>query len=118
MSAIQLGTAGLSFGLIAETGLIVENVEIRDAREKAEVLDPDGDVVAVAYFKPTTEVQVSGVQSGGTGIGAASPGVALTVANYVPSAGIIITEEVTITKPNTDYKRLDVKAIVYPLVTS
>lgn len=118
MAAISLGTAGLSFGLTAETGVIIQNLEIRNSREKAEVLDPDGDVVAVTFFKPTEEITWDGVQSSGSGLGASSPGVAVTIANYTPTAGIIITEEVTTTRPNTDYKKLAAKAIVYPLVTS
>lgn len=116
MAAILLGTAGVSFGLIAETGGFIQNVEIRLSREKADVKDPDGDITAVAYFNPTEEISFDHVPTGSTGIAAASPGVAVTLANYTPTAGSIITEEVTTTRPNTDYKRVSVRAMVHPLI--
>ena len=117
MAAILLGTAGLSFGLVAETGGIIQNLEVRLGREKAEVKDPDGDTVAAAYYNPTEEISFEHFPTGSTGIAAASPGVAVSLSNYTPGAGIIITEEVTTTRPNTDYRKVAVRAMVHPLIT-
>jgi len=41
------------FGCTAETGIIVNSFSRQVSREKAEVVDNDGDVVAVSYYKPT-----------------------------------------------------------------
>ena len=118
MAAISLGLAGLSFGLSAETGGKIQNLEVRVSRKKATVIDEDGDTVAATYFDPTEELSFEFNPTGSTGIAASSPGVAVTVANYTPAAGIIITEEVTTTRANNDYKKVAVKAIVHPLITS
>lgn len=116
MAAISIGTAGLSFGLIAETGGMIQNLEIRQTREKAVVLDPDGDTTAATYFNPLEEVTLDFFPTGATGVAAAAIGTALTVANYTPSAGSIYTEEITITRPNTDYRKHSIKATVHPSI--
>lgn len=116
MGATLLGLAGLTFGLIAETGGQIQNLEVRQTREKASVRDADGDTVAVAYYDPSEEISFEFFPTGATGVAAASPGVAVSLSNYTPSAGSIITEEVTITRPNTDYKKMSVKAVNHPLI--
>lgn len=116
MAAIQIGTSGLSFGLSAETGGLIQNLEIRKTRDKAVVQDEDGDTVGAAYFNPLEEVNVEFFPTGSTGLAAASVGVALTVANYTPAAGSIYTEEVTTTRPNTDFRKMSIKAMVHPSI--
>jgi hypothetical protein len=119
MAAIKLGLAGLTFGFASdETGGVIQSLEIRRSRDKAVVRDADGDTVACAYFDPKEEISFEFFTTGGTGLSAASPGVAVSVTNYTPAAGLIITEEVTISRTNTDYQKHSVKAMNYALVTS
>ena len=119
MSALTLGLAGLTFGLTAnETGGQIQDLEIRQTREKATVRGNQGDTMAAAYYDPTNEITFNFVPTSNTGIGAASPGVAVALANHTPSAGSVIVEEVTINQTNTDYKKQSVKAINYPQITA
>jgi hypothetical protein len=118
MAALTLGLAGLSFGLSTETGGQIQNLEIRESREEVKVRDADGDTVGATYIDPSQEITYDFFPTGATGIAAASPGAAVTVTNHTPAAGLIIVTEVTTTRANTDYKKVSVKAVNYPLITS
>jgi hypothetical protein len=111
MAALTLGLAGLSFGLVAETGGKIQNIEIRNVRDKATVKDETGGTVGATYYDPRNEINFEAFVTGATGIAAASPGVALTVANFTPGNGTIIAEEVTTRQQNVDYKKITVKAM-------
>ena len=67
------------FGCTAETGILISSFSRTSSREKVEVTDNDGDVVAVSYFKPMAPFSISGIVNGTTGVAAAAPGVALTI---------------------------------------
>lgn len=119
MSALLLGSSGLSFALsAAESGGLIQSLEIRKTREKATVRDNDGDTVGVAYFDPTEEISFDFFPVGDGGVAAASPGAAVALANYTPSAGIVITEETTESRTNDAYRKISVRNIVYPSITS
>lgn len=119
MSALTLGLAGLTFGFTAsETGGQIQDLEIVRNREKVTVRDNDGDTVAASFFDPTEEITFNFVPTGNTGIAAASPGVIAALLNYTPASGAIIVESVTINSSNTDYKKMSVKAINYPSISS
>jgi len=119
MAALTLGLAGLTFGFTAtETGGQIQDLEVRRSREKVTVRGNQGDTLAATYFDPTEEITFNLVPTGSTGIAAASPGVVLSMLNYLPSSGAIIVEEVTINQTNTDYKKMSVKAMNYPQISS
>lgn len=119
MAAIKFGTSGLTFGFASdETGGVLQSLEIRRTRDKATVQDVDGDMVACCYFNPTEEISFDFFPTSGAGVAASSPGVAVSLTNYSPAAGLIIVEEVTITRTNTEYQKHSVKAFNTPLVTS
>ncbi len=118
MPALYLGLAGLTFGLVDETGGAIQNVEIRKSREKAVAKNSGGETVAAVYFDPKEEVSYELLPTTATCAAAASPGVSLTLTNYAPAAGLIITEETTSTRPNDNYRKFAVKAVVHPLITS
>ena len=116
MAAISLGTAGLTFGLTTETGGIIQNVKISKKRDKATVKNQVGEITAATYFNPTEEISFEHFPTGATGVAAASIGVALTMANWTATAGTIYPEEITITKPNNDYMKWEVKAVAHALI--
>jgi len=119
MPALQLGLAGLSFGLSTETGGAIQNLEVRDSREKAVAKNAGGETVGAVYFDPKSEVSYDLLPTSAISAASASPGVSLVgFVNYVPSAGLLITEEVTTTRPNDNFKKLAVKAVVHPLITT
>lgn len=118
MAAIKLGTQGLTFGCTAETGGIIQSLEVRRSREKAEVKGPEGAVEAVAFFNPTEEISGEFYPTGSSDIAGISPGVAYALAGYVPASGLVIIEEVTANHGNAEFKKMSFKAVVYPAITA
>ena len=120
MAATIFGN-GLTFGTTAESGGYLQNLEIQNKTEKADVRNETGEFVGVAFYNRTEEISgeaVLGGSAGGSGgLGAIAPAAALTLASYSPSAGSIYVDEVTTKYSNTGWKTTSFKAICYPLVT-
>jgi len=106
------------FGCTAETGIIINTFSRQVTREKAEVMDNDGDVVAVSYYKPTATISIEGVVNGSSGVAAAAPGVALTLASTVSGNGItggsIIVDSVTRNETSEGFATFAVEGTQYP----
>lgn len=114
MAVITIGTTGATWGLTAETGLLVQTTSNKTSREKNEVRDEQGDFALVSFYNPLRKISVSGVIVGATGIAAAAPGVALTVANIGTTNGVttggVYTDDVDIAGENTAFKKITVNA--------
>jgi len=106
------------FGATAETGIIINSFSRAVSREKAEVMDNDGDVVAVSYYKPTASISISGTLNGSTGVAAAAPGVALTLASTTSGSGItggkVVVDSVTLEQTSEGFNEFAVEATQYP----
>jgi hypothetical protein len=106
------------FGATAETGIIINSFSRAVSREKAEVMDNDGDVVAVSYYKPTATISISGTLNGSTGVAAAAPGVALTIASTTSGSGItggkVVVDSVTLNQTSEGFNEFAVEATQYP----
>lgn len=106
------------FGATAETGIIINSYSRAVSREKAEVMDNDGDVVAVSYYKPTASISIAGTLNGSTGVAAAAPGVALTLASTTSGSGItggkVIVDSVTLNQTSEGFNEFSVEATQYP----
>jgi len=117
MAVITIGATGAAWGLAAETGLLVQTTTSKDTREKNQVRDEQGDFALVSFYNPTQSLSISGVIVGTTGIAAAAPGVALTVANVNITNGVttggIYTDDVDISKGNTEFKKITANATRY-----
>ena len=117
MAVITIGTTGATWGLTAETGLLVQTTSNKVSREKNEVRDEQGDFALVAYYNPLRKITISGVIVGTTGIAAAAPGVALTVANLETANGIttggVYCDDVDVSKENTGFKKITANATQY-----
>jgi hypothetical protein len=114
MAVITIGTTGASWGLTAETGLLVQTFSQKNTREKNQVRNEIGEFALVAFYNPTAAISVSGVLVGATGIGAAAPGVILTVANVVsgnggPTGGVYV-DDIEFSSSNTDFKKFTANA--------
>jgi hypothetical protein len=115
MAVITIGTTGASWGLTAETGLLVQTFSQKTTREKNQVRNEAGDFALVAYYNPTQAVSVSGVIIGATGASAAQPGVALTLTNATtgsngsPTGGLYV-DDIEISASNTDFKKFTANA--------
>lgn len=112
--------ASVVFGCTAETGIIINNFSRTTQREKAEIMDEDGDVVAVSYYKPTATISIDGVINGTTGIGAAAPGVALSINSTTTGNGItggsIIVDSTTRTQTSEGFVTFATEGTQYPLL--
>jgi hypothetical protein len=112
--------ASVVFGCTAETGIIINNFSYTTQREKAEVMDEDGDVIAVSYYKPTATISLDGVINGTTGVAAAAPGVALSLNSTVSGNGItggsVIVDSTTRTQTSEGFTTFAVEGTKYPLL--
>lgn len=110
--------ASVVFGCTAETGILIQTFSREVSREKAEVMDNDGDVVAVSYFKPTATISIEGVVNGSTGVAAAAPGVALSLNSTTSGNGItggsVIVDSVSREETAEGFASFSVSATQYP----
>lgn len=110
--------ASVVFGCTAETGILIQTFSREVTREKAEVMDNDGDVVAVSYFKPTATISIEGVVNGSTGVAAAAPGVALSINSTTSGNGItggsVIVDSVSREETAEGFTSFSVSATQYP----
>ena len=109
------------FGCTAETGILISSFSRTSSREKAEVTDNDGDVVAVSYFKPMAPFSISGIVNGSTGVAAAAPGVALTINSTTSGNGVttgkLCVDTVTINRTSEAFNDISVDGVQYPELT-
>lgn len=121
MAAIIVGTTGATWGLIAESGIILQSAGAKDTREKAQVRDESGNFVLISFYNPTKTHTLSGVIIGTSGIADAAPGISLTIANAFTgfggvTAGGIYTDDVDISATNNEFQKITVNATQYPLI--
>jgi len=113
--------ASVVFGCTAETGILINSFSRTSSREKAEVTDNDGDVVAVSYFKPMAPFSISGIVNGTTGVAAAAPGVALTLNSTTSGNGVttgkLCVDTVTINRTSEAFNDISVDGVQYPELT-
>ena len=110
--------ASVVFGCTAETGILIQTFSREVTREKQEIMDNDGDVVAVSYFKPTASISIEGAVNGSTGVAAAAPGVALSLNSTTSGNGItggsIIVDTVSREETSEGFATFSVSATQYP----
>jgi len=110
--------ASVVFGCTAETGILIQTFSREVTREKAEIMDNDGDVVAVSYYKPTATISIEGTVNGTTGVAAAAPGVALSLNSTTSGNGItggsIIVDTVSREETSEGFATFSIEATQYP----
>jgi len=117
MAVITIGTTGATWGMTAETGVLIQTFTQKISREKNEVKGETGDVALVAYFNPLGKVSWSATCVGTAGLAAAAPGVSSTFANISTTNGSptggIYTDDVEIGKGNAEFKKISGNATQY-----
>jgi len=113
--------AAVVFGCTAETGIIINSFARTTSRDKAELTNDQGDVVAVSYYKPHATITIEGVANGlTTGLGLAAPGVVLTINNTTSANGVstgkVIVDSTTRTQTSEAFAAFSVEATQYPLL--
>jgi hypothetical protein len=110
--------ANVTFGATAETGIILSSYSRSAQSQKAELMDEDGDIVAVSHYGRTATISISGAINGTTGIATASVGGLLTLANstteFGVSGGKIVVDSVSSDQSSDTFKSITVEATQYP----
>ena len=115
MAAVTIGTAGLSFGLVAEAGIgLVQSFSEARNVEKNEVRNNSGDIVAVGYYNATTSYSLSVAITGDYNVTA---GAALAALANATTLGTTRIDSITLNKSNDAFVTLDISATGYPNVS-
>ena len=115
MAAVTIGTAGLSFGLVAEAGIgLVQSFSEARNVEKNEVRNNAGDIVAIGYFNATTSYSLSVAITGAYNVTA---GAALAALANATTLGTTRIDSITLNKSNDAFVTLDISATGYPNVS-
>ena len=115
MAAVTIGTAGLSFGLVAEAGIgLVQSFSEARNVEKNEVKNNQGDIVAIGYFNATTSYSLSVAITGAYNVTA---GAALAALANATTLGTTRIDSITLNKSNDAFVTLDISATGYPNVS-
>jgi hypothetical protein len=110
--------ASVIFGATAETGVILSSFSRSVQSSKAELMDEDGDIVAVSYYGRTATISIAGAINGSTGVATASVGSLLTIANATTEFGVtggkIVVDSVSSEQGSDAFKTLTIEATQYP----
>ena len=112
MPATTIGQTGLSFGLTAESGMLVQSFSETRNVEKAEVRNATGDVVGLALYNQTDSLSFSGTITGSYSTTAGA--VLATLANATSTGGRIVVDSVTLNRAPDAFVTVDVSATRYP----
>ena len=110
--------ANVTFGATAETGIILSSFSRSVQSQKAELMDEDGDIVAVSYYGRTATISLTGAINGSSGVATASIGGLLTLANATTEFGVtggkIVVDSVSSEQGSDAFKTLSIEATQYP----
>jgi hypothetical protein len=110
--------ASVVFGATAETGIILSSFSRSVQSQKAELMDEDGDIVAVSFYGRTATISLTGAINGTTGVATASLGGLLTLANanteFGVTGGKIVVDSVSSELGSDAFKTITVEATQYP----
>ena len=112
MPATTIGQTGLSFGLTAESGMLVQSFSETRNVEKAEVRNATGDVVGLALYNQTDSLSWSGTITGTYSTTAGA--VLATLANATSTGGKIVVDSVAFSRSPDAFVTVDVSATRYP----
>jgi phosphatidylglycerophosphate synthase len=106
------------FGATAETGIILSSFSRSVQSSKAELMNEQGDVVALSYYGKTATISLTGAINGSTGVATAAVGGLLTLANLTTEFGVtggkIVVDSVSSEQGSDAFKTLTVEATQYP----
>jgi len=110
--------ANVIFGATAETGVILSSFSRSVQSSKSELMDEDGDIVAVSYYGRTATISIAGAINGSSGVATASVGSLLTIANATTEFGVtggkIVVDSVSSEQGSDAFKTLTIEATQYP----
>jgi len=106
------------FGATAETGIILSSFSRSVQSSKAELMNEQGDIVALSYYGKTATISLTGAINGSTGVATAAVGGLLTLANLTTEFGVtggkIVVDSVSSEQGSDAFKTLTIEATQYP----
>ena len=106
------------FGATAESGIILSSFSRSVQSSKSELMDEDGDIVAVSYYGRTATISLTGAINGTTGVATAAVAGLLTLANTTTEFGVtggkIVVNSVSSEQGSDAFKTLSIEATQYP----
>jgi len=106
------------FGATAETGIILSSFSRSVQSSKAELMNEQGDIVALSYYGKTASISLTGAINGSSGVATAAVGGLLTLANLTTEFGVtggkIVVDSVSSEQGSDAFKTLTVEATQYP----
>jgi hypothetical protein len=118
-TVITSSTAALvTFGATTETGIILSSFSRSVQSSKSELMDEDGDIVAVSYYGRTATISLTGAINGTSGVASSAVGALLTLANATTEFGVtggkIVVDSVSSEQGSDAFKTLTIEATQYP----
>jgi hypothetical protein len=115
MAATTIGTSGLSFGITAESGGLVQSFTETRNVQRAEVRNQSGEVVGAAMYNPTDTFTFTTTI---TGTYATTAGAVITtLANAASTGGKMIIDSVTTNKSSDGFVTVNVSVTRFPNMT-
>lgn len=113
MAATTIGLTSVTFGLLSESGVIIQNFTSTDTAETTEISKHDGTHAAVAFSNRRINISLSG---NSTSAPSDTIGAALTIqANAdAVSAGNYFVTDITSTQTVDGFHSFDISASLYP----
>ena len=122
--ATQFPASYSTFGLAQETGIVTDSITWAYSQDSKEIRDADGDIAAKAYYNERIEVSIAGFLPTATPFTttlAAAITIVTAPTDHLIAASLgslYLCESINITQSNEEYRRIDVTAMNYPIVTA
>jgi hypothetical protein len=105
------------FGATAETGIILSSFSRSVQSSKSELMDEDGDIVAISYYGKTATISITGAVNG-SGLATQGVGGLLSLANPTTEFGVtggkIVVDSVSTEQGSDAFKTVTIEATQYP----
>jgi hypothetical protein len=110
MAATILGITSVTFGGTAETVAVFTSFSQTSDSDKAQIVDEDGDIVAVAYHGKKSTATMSGYLKAATPAIGASVTLANATAGLGGVTGTFYCDAVTVSRAPNDFQQVSITA--------
>jgi len=106
--------ADTQFGIVNETALILTSFSRQVNTKKSEIMDAEGDVIAVAYTGKTASIKLSGYINGSVTLEVANLiTLANSTANFGLSGGTLLIDSISESSGQGEFRKVDVDVTQY-----
>lgn len=113
MAATTIGLSTVKFGLLAESGVVVQNFSLTQTSETTEVSAHNGTHSAVAFSAFKGNITMSGNCNSAVASSGIGGTLALTANSAVVSSGTYYVTDASFTENSDGFKSFDVSATAY-----